>query len=324
MRVEAARILRLPIAAACVALAACAQSPPTSPPAPMRQSAPPPVDARLAQALERHRKLALEARRDGDFAAEADQWQILALLAPADPTYPRERAATQARITAGVAKELQEGQAALAAGDLERASVALLRVLALDPDNADAAKSMRDIDRRRLTRIQAAAASRAARASAPAAMDGGDGFDLDQAFELFRAGDTAAGLREFHLFVDANRNNRPARQRIAAVVAERAKQLDDSGSREQALGLYEEATSLRGDTGGAWTGRIAALRRTLSVENYDKAVRIYRSDIAQAIKLLEASVKYDPANTLAAARLKEARAAQTNLKRIEQRGKAQP
>ena len=88
--------------------------------------------------------------------------------------------------------------------------------------------------------------------------------------------------------------------------------------------LYEEATSLRGDSGGAWTPRIATLRRALSVENYDKAVRIYRSDLTQAIRLLEVSVKYDPGNALAATRLKEARAAQANLKRIEQRGKAKP
>ena len=202
---DAARLTPIQLVVACAMLAACAQTPTSPPPPPIRQGTPPPADARVSQATERHRKLALEARRSGDFAAEADQWQILALLAPAEPIYPRERAAAQQRIAAGVAKELQEGQSALAAGDLDRASAALLRVLALDPDNADAAKSMREIDRRRLTRIQTAAASRAARASAPAAMEGGDGFDLDQAFELFRAGDTSAGLREFHLFVDANR-----------------------------------------------------------------------------------------------------------------------
>ena len=67
--------------------------------------------------------------------------------------------------------------------------------------------------------------------------------------------------------------------------------------------------------------RIAALRKSLSAEAYDKALRVYRTDLAQAIRLLEASVKYDPANALASTRLKEARVAQANLNRIEQRAK---
>jgi tetratricopeptide (TPR) repeat protein len=138
---------------------------------------------------------------------------------------------------------------------------------------------------------------------------------------LFRAGDTVTGLRDFRTFVDANRSNRAARQRIGAIVAERAKELDDAGAREQAHALYEQASSLRGDSSGSWVPRVAALRKSLSAEAYDKAVRVYRSDLAQAVRLLESSVKYDPTNALAAARLKEARTAQANFNRMEQRNK---
>lgn len=281
----------------------------------------------MQQAIARHRQQAAEYRRAGDHAAEAAQWQILVLLAPDDPLYPRELATARAAIAATVREQTQAGNAALTAGDLDRASVAFLRVLAADPANPEAAKQMREVDRRRATRIQAAASSRAARTGGAggatmAAADGGDAFDLDQAFELFRAGDTAAGLREFRAFVDANLTNRAARQRIGAVVADRAKELEDEGQREQALALYEQASSLRGDSSGPWVHRVAALRKALSAEAYDKALRVYRTDLAQAVRLLEASVKYDPSNTLAASRLKEARAAQANLSRMEQRGKS--
>lgn len=314
------------LATGCTVLAGCASAPPAAPPpaAPVVMAAPAAVDGRVAQAIARHRQQAAEYRRAGDYASEAAQWQILMLLAPDEPAFARELATARAAIAATVQEQSQAGNAALTAGDLDRASVAYLRVLAADPANAEAAKQMREVDRRRLAKIQAAAASRAARAgggASVAAADNGDGFDLDQAFELFRAGDTAAGLREFRTLVDANPTNRGARQRIGAVVADRAKELEDEGSREQALAMYEQASSLRGDASGPWVPRIAALRKTLSVEAYDKALRIYRTDLAQAVRLLETSVKYDPANTLAASRLKEARVAQANLSRMEQRGK---
>jgi tetratricopeptide (TPR) repeat protein len=298
-------------------------------------AAAPAVDDPIKQAIARHRRQALEHRRAGDYADEAAQWQILALLDPDDPAWARERATARNAIAATVQQQSQAGHAAFNAGDLDRAGVAFLRVLAADPANADAGKQLREIDRRRLTKIQSAAANRAARARGAgsmggtagtgganmAAADADDAFDLDQAIELFRAGDTAAGLREFRTFVDANRTDRAVRQRIGATVAERAKELEESGARAEALALYEQASSLRGDSSGPWGPRIAALRKSLSAEAYDKAVRVYRSDLAQAVRLLESSVKYDPTNALAAARLKEARTAQANLNRMEQRAK---
>ena len=173
----------------------------------------------------------------------------------------------------------------MAAGDLDRASRAMLRVLALDPNQPDAAAALREIDRRRLTRIQADRAAKvgriedtvaiagAARAQATANNNdgggGGDGFDLEQALQMLRAGDTTGGLRDLKAFVDANPGNRAARQRIGAAVADRARELEDQGSREQALKLYEQANALRGE-GTARVGRpraaadAARFRRTIS------------------------------------------------------------
>ena len=89
------------------------------------------------------------------------------------------------------------------------------------------------------------------------------------------------------------------------------------GAREQALTLYEQATALRGDAGGAWTARVPALRKALSVEYYERGMRAYRTDLAQAMALFEASVRFDPANAQAAAKLKEAQDAKAKLDRID-------
>lgn len=321
----------LPFRGACAVFAlllgACAQAPVEPPAAPAAPSTAPAVSASTAEALARYRKAAESARQSGDLATAAAQWQVVTLLAPGDETARRELAAVRAAIAKEAREQLAAGQSALAANDVERATHAFLRVLAVDPTQPDAAKALREIDRRRFTRIQA---DRAAKVTAqeqaaqrgparPAAATNGDadGFDVEQALEMFRAGDSAGGLRDLKAYVDANPGNRAARQRIANAVADRGKELEDKGAREEALGLYEQASALRGDAGGAWVTRAAALRKALSRDYFDKGSRAFNSNLAQAIALLETSVRYDPANAMAAAKLKDARAAQAKLNSIK-------
>ena len=215
----------------------------------------------------------------------------------------------------------------MAAGDLDRASQAMLRVLALDPNQADAATALREIDRRRFTRIQAdrvakvriedkVAIAGTMRAQGAANNDG-DGFDLEQALMMLRAGDATGGLRDLRAFVDANPGNRAARQRIGAAVAERARELEDQGAREQAIQLYDQATALRGDGAGPWAARVPPLRRTVSRDYFDKGSRAYRTNITQAIAFFETSLRYDPENVQAALKLKDAKFSREKLDKMD-------
>ena len=310
-------------------LAGCAQAPPapppTAPPPPVRAVVPDPA---RADAVAKHRKLAEAARKSGDLAAAATHLQVLTLLEPGNDGWSRDLAAVRAAIARDAKAELQAGQAALAAGDVERASRAMLRALALDPTDTDAQKALREIDRRRFTRIQADRSARAlnlqdqvataaAQRTQAGRNDAGDGYDVEQAIELFRAGDTTGGLREFKAYVEANPGNRAVRQRIAGVVADRARELENQGQREQALNLYEQATALRGDTAGPWAARVPPLKKALSQEYFEKGSRVFRSDLAQAIGYFESSLRFDPANAQAAAKLREAKAARDKLDRIK-------
>jgi len=59
-----------------------------------------------------------------------------------------------------------------------------------------------------------------------------------------------------------------------------------------------------------------ALRKSLSDEYYRNGERAYRTDVALAIKEWETSLRYDPQNLKATARLRDARAAQEKLRNI--------
>ena len=300
-------------------LAACAQSPVVTQPVPDAPRAGGADDAR-AQAIARHRQLAQQAREKGDLAAAALQWKIVVLLAPGEPSFRAEQDAVNAAIRQGVRDQLQAGNAALKAGEYERATQAMLRVLALDPANEDAAKALRDLDRQRMARIQSDRAQKlrpvdmaALKSGTP---DAGAAYDLEQPLEMLRAGDVNGGLRELKAYVDANPGNRAARQKIGNAVADRARDLQSKGSREQAFALYEQAVALRGESTPEWSKEMQSLRKSLSDEYCSSGERAYRTDVALAIKQWETCLRYDPQNLKAANRLRDARAAQEKLKGI--------
>ena len=279
-------------------------------------------------AIATHQKLASQYKAAGDLPAAETQWQILTVLAPGDAGFRRELDAARAAMRRGVPENLQAGAALQRAGDNERAAQAMLRVIALDPENTEAAKALREIDRQKMARTQAERASkfrledigsayRSSLAATATPPESGDGYDLEQRLEMFKAGDVAGGIRELRAYVEANPKDRAARQRIGAIVYERGTEREAKGDRELALGLYEQAVTLRGDAPPQWKAQIQAVRKALSVEYFDKGTRTYRTDMALAIKQWETSLRYDPQNLKASERLREARLAQEKLQKIE-------
>jgi tetratricopeptide (TPR) repeat protein len=308
-------------------LTGCAQVP-VAPPAEPTVQRLSPQDERLRAAVARHQQLANQYKQAGDLAAAATQFQILTLLAPNDSSFRTELAATRREIGRRVQENLAAGNAAMKSGDSDRAADAMLKVLALDPENAEAATQLREIEKRRLSKIQAgraakagdgaaangtgraASAPRAPASAAAPASPAGDVYDLEQPLEMFKAGDTVGGLRDLRAYVDANPNDKVARNRIGTTVYDRGREMESQGAREQALSLYEQAVALRGEPGLGWNLRIQALKKTLGDEYFAKGVQAYPTNVTAAIKEWETSLRYDPQNTKSAARLKEAKQAQ--------------
>jgi tetratricopeptide (TPR) repeat protein len=291
-------------AIAAVVLAACAQAPER--PETATVEAPPVSAADNAQtrAIAKHQRLAARHRDAGDLATAATEWHIVTLLDPHNESFRREYANARAAATRAAQRELDSGQQAMRRGDLDAAAQSMLKVLALDPANAEATNTLREIDRQRASRTQADRAARAARNAAPATADS---FDVEQRIEIFRAGDTASGLRELKRYVDEHPGDANARAQIGTAVYERARELESQGARESAVTMYEQAIALKGVDNAAWSAKVGTLRKSLSAEYYDKGVKIAASDPAQARRYWEASLKYDPGNKEAAARLAQAR-----------------
>ena len=189
------------------------------------------------------------------------------------------------------------------------------------------ARVLRDIEKQRISRIQADRAAKVRREmgaempkvarAAPRPADPGQAYDLEQRLEPFKAGDTAGGLKELRRYVDAYPQDKAARQRISSAVYERARELEGQGAKERALALYEEACTLRGERPAEWNAHIQTLRRTLAAEYYQKGARAYANDIALAIRSWEACLRFEPQHVNAALRLEEARRLQSKLQRID-------
>lgn len=328
----------LAVAASALLAAACGTSPVSPGTDGERVARSPDVGA----IVERRRQNAVRLQQSGDLAGAAAEWQVLTLLDPRNETFARELGNARAGIARVTAEQLQAGNAALKRGDLDAAYDAMLRVLAASQDNAEAANALREIERRRAVRLQTdrvarlrpedygVPGGRAATGRAPAVAAAANGgaaveprsdanraYDFDQSMELFRAGDVRNGLAGFRRYVDANPGDRAGRQEIGNTVYERAKTLDAQGQTDQALALYEQAGALSGTAPGPWDARLAALRKKLAAEQYEQGMRIYRTDLAGAIRHFQSAVGYDPTNTAAQAKLQEAKLLQDKLKRID-------
>lgn len=314
-------------------LAACAQIRPITQPSSMID---PDLQRALAASIAEHEKSALREEAAGELLAASAQWHVLGLLAPEQERYRAQLTAVRTRMRRTAAESLASGLAAYRRGDLETASNALLGVLALSPGEQEAQKVLREIERQRISAIQAERAARfkanygstplgVAAASKTTARpvaendSGAQAYELEQSLELFKAGDTEGGLRDMRRYATAYPGDTRGRERLSEAIYRRAMELDERGKREAALTLLEQAVAVRGSTPPAWSSQSLAIRKALSRDYYEQAWRAYRTDVQQAIRLWETSLRYDPQNTSSALKLQEARRMQESLRRMDRR-----
>jgi tetratricopeptide (TPR) repeat protein len=295
------------------------------------QGGEPPKAVKYDEQVVQRQQLANRLRTAGDLAASAEQWQILTIIEPDDAGFRQELESTRAAMARAAATNYDNGLAARKRGDSDEAARLMLQVLALEPDRADAMKVLRDIEAERIARVQGARESRVRRdgelakkngqeAASPEMAEYRRSYDLEQTIALLEAGDAQGGIRELHRYLKANPKDKAGRRRIADVVFEQAEKLDTPPTRETAEFLYQQAIEFRGEASPTWDARLAATRKTLANEYYEKGMRAYRGDFELAIRHWQTCLKYNPQQANCSLRLKEAQAFQKQLNRIEADG----
>jgi len=280
----------------------------------------PTTERRYSSAVEQRRQLARRLQSSGDLAAAAAQWEVLTIIEPDDATFRQELASTRAAIAQSTAKYYQRGMEALKTGDSGEAARLMLRTLALDPTQDRAAETLRGIEEDKIGRIQSARASRVRRNEEYArTSENRHSYDLEQAIELFTAGDAEGGLRELQRYVGDNPGDKAGRKRIADVVFEQAQKLDVPVTRESAVVMYERALQFRGEAVPAWEAQMATSRKTLADELYEKGMRAYRSDLDLAIGYWDTCLKFNQKNASCALRLREAQSLRKQIKSTDGR-----
>jgi tetratricopeptide (TPR) repeat protein len=321
---------RLAAALPCL-VAACANIDEAAVPANYSAAAEPERDSITSRVVTHRRALAQQLQAKGDMAGAAAQWHILALVAPDEPAFREARDRAHAAMKRVAADEYKAALASLKRGESENGMNALLRVLAYEPDHADAVRLLRAYGQERASKAQAERAARLRpvataggtgrtanrRTSNGRSAEANNGYDLDQSLELLRSGDATVALTELRRIVEANPTDRALRRRVTEEIQLRAVAVEAQGSRELAVILYEHALALGRDASAAWRARLTSLKKALAAEAAEKAQRAYKTDVAQAIEHWETSLRYDPNNAATEMRLREAKKLYQRLRQIE-------
>ena len=272
----------------------------------------------------KHQDRALTLMRDGSLAEAALQWEILALLEPDKQEYRRRLEETRALIGKATSEHLRVAEKATDQGQTEQASLAYLKVLALNPFNQTAAQRLRTLEQEKLRTGQLARAPRITmptgttpRAKPAPAAEANERRDLDLGVMLHRQGDYRGSIRVLGKYLQDYPADGLARQYLAEAHVQQGHRLVQQGKKEEALASFEKAQSLDGPATPELGNQIRALKKTLAEEYYQQGLRLYQTDLTKAMQHWQRSLQYDPNHVPAGVRLEQAQRIQKKLKAIQ-------
>ena len=291
-------------------LAGCMQTPSTRP------------DASAAVAKRQDRALTL--MRDGSLADAALQWEILTLLEPDTQEYRRRLDETRALISKATAEHLRTAEKAMDQGQTEQASLAYLKVLAVNPLNQTAAQGLRALEQEKLRTGQLARVPRIAmptgtipRTRPAPTTEANERRDLDLGVMLYRQRDYPGSIRVLGKYLQDYPADGLARQYLAETHIQQGRLLVQQGKKEEALASFEKAQRLDEPDTPELINQIRALKKNLAEEYYQQGLRVYQTDLTKAMQHWQRSLQYDPNHVQAGVRLEQSRQIQKKLKTIQ-------
>jgi len=247
---------------AALLLAACGSTPPV---APATDDVPAPVAAPSASpaslAFERKQRERAQAQmRQGALGEAALSWEILHLLRPDAIEYTNRLAETRLQIDMAVAERMPRAAQAYQRGELDAATQQYLAILALQPEQAQAAEALRAIERDRVKRNNLGKLSRITltrRAVSDALVDAplpapapgtGNGVrdrnDLEHATMLADQGEFDEAIRLLERRLSAERRDLRSRDLLAEVYCRKGDTVL-SRDKDAAIAAYERCLRWR-------------------------------------------------------------------------------
>ena len=315
-------------------LASCAPAPAPVPVVPREAGAPSPAPAHVPRSTpelpleQRERERAEALMREGRWAEAATHWEILQLLRPDQQDYGKKLAEARSHSSNAATEHLQEAQQARAQGQTSRAAVLYLKALGADPSNSEAAQALRDIEKERARKSNFGPSAgggigemslKVRRSSKPAATPStAEGRDLDSAILLLHQADYSAAVQTLETYVRKNPHDDLGRRTLQDAYVDLARQRTKEGKKEDALAYLEKAHGLRDNKSNPESTRaIQSLRKEMGEDYYQQGLRAQATNLSEAIRLWEKTLKYDPEHVQAARQLERARKMEQNLRSIQ-------
>src|SRR5262249_51581494 len=289
-------------------LAACATTPPERP-APQGAGGGIVLQPALYQEFEAtHRDRALTAQQQQRLAEAAAEWEILALLVPQKPEYQNELRETRARIAKGVEDNLGHAEEARQQGEVHAASQFYLKALSLDPTNSTAAEALRKLEQETYRRGMHTRVARMSKdAAVPRSGPALERRDMEFGVLLLRQGNYSESIKMLERYLKtAPKDDQLARRYLADAHFLLAQQQIEQGRKEDALAHLENAKGTHEQEPSELKLSIDSVRKALAEEYYQKGMKAYRTNLAEAIGDWERSLQYDPAHPQAGVRLQRA------------------
>ncbi|MEM9620596.1 MAG: hypothetical protein AAF993_03035 [Pseudomonadota bacterium] len=197
----------------------------------------------------------------------------------------------------------------------QRRKEAFLKVLALSPGESVALDGLRELDTRRVVRLQSAK-SAAENANRVRLQTGITETKLAEFQALLDAARYRAFVYQAGQLPEADKHPKFRQMKIQALL-QFARQLQRSGQTEQALERLQQADLLAGGESSSVAEALQQLRQSLSEEWVMQGISLMNREPERAVDALQRAVGYDPANLVAQQQLARARKIVDNLNKLK-------
>jgi tetratricopeptide (TPR) repeat protein len=141
---------------------------------------------------------------------------------------------------------------------------------------------------------------------------------LDAGILLLNQGDYPAAVQTLEAYIRRNPHDELGNRTFQEAYMELAQQRTKEGKKEEALAYLDTAHGVRENKSSPeLTRAIQSLRKEIAEDYYRQGLREQSTNLSEAIRLWEKTLKYDPEHARAARQLGQARKMEQNVRSIQ-------